>query len=165
MKAGFLPELSERHSPPLTLTNNDSGKFECRWVYLSVNQSSPCVFTKGSSACTCRWRTGRARLSATWRHSGQNVVVHYTDAKGNPSRRLPVEPQRLGGQHRRHLRPFRAGLRPDAPPRAPYPWHSAPAVDEAGRQKARRRLRSLPERRQIRQIPLKSPSRQTSTLN
>ncbi len=32
VKAGFLPELSSGGSPRLTLTDNDSGKFECRWA-------------------------------------------------------------------------------------------------------------------------------------
>jgi len=31
VKAGFLPELSNGGSPRLTLSANDSGKFECRW--------------------------------------------------------------------------------------------------------------------------------------
>jgi len=32
---------------PLTLTDNDSGRFECRWVYLVANPESPCIFTRG----------------------------------------------------------------------------------------------------------------------
>ncbi len=45
VKAGFLPGSSVDSS--LTLTTNDSGRFECRWVHLRVNKESPCVFTKG----------------------------------------------------------------------------------------------------------------------
>ena len=29
-----------------TLTRNDSGRFECRWVYLQPQADSPCVFTR-----------------------------------------------------------------------------------------------------------------------
>ena len=47
VKAGFLPELSKDDSAKVTLTDNDSGKFECRWVYLGVNEKSPCIFTRG----------------------------------------------------------------------------------------------------------------------
>lgn len=32
---------------PVTLTRNDSARFECRWVYLQPQPDSPCIFTKG----------------------------------------------------------------------------------------------------------------------
>ena len=38
VKAGILPEPSQSVPQVLTLTNNDSGKFECRWVHLGVNK-------------------------------------------------------------------------------------------------------------------------------
>lgn len=48
-KAGILPgptkDQDKNMSQTATLTNNDSGKFEDRWVHLKVNQSS--VWTKG----------------------------------------------------------------------------------------------------------------------
>ena len=31
----------------VTLTFNDSGRFEDRWVHLKANERSKCVFTKG----------------------------------------------------------------------------------------------------------------------
>lgn len=31
----------------VTLTRNDSARFECRWVYLAPQAHSPCVFTRG----------------------------------------------------------------------------------------------------------------------
>ena len=34
---------------PITLTYNEQGHFECRWVYLEPNQASPSIFTKGLS--------------------------------------------------------------------------------------------------------------------
>ncbi|MCR4439919.1 MAG: phosphoribosylformylglycinamidine synthase I [bacterium] len=43
-KAGLLPEVDLGAPQRVTLTNNDSGKFEDRWVYLRIN-SGPCVFT------------------------------------------------------------------------------------------------------------------------
>ena len=36
VKAGFLPKLSRDGVPSLTLANNDSGRFECRWVYMMI---------------------------------------------------------------------------------------------------------------------------------
>src|SRR4030067_1181781 len=37
VKTGILPGIKSRSAQPVTLTNHDSGKFECRWVYLRVN--------------------------------------------------------------------------------------------------------------------------------
>ncbi|MBI4051001.1 MAG: phosphoribosylformylglycinamidine synthase I [Elusimicrobia bacterium] len=46
VKTGVLPESPSKRQTA-TLTFNDSGKFECRWVKLKTNRSSPCLFTKG----------------------------------------------------------------------------------------------------------------------
>lgn len=45
VKMGLLPipDFQQR----VTLFNNNSGKFEDRWVYLKFNPFSPCIFTKG----------------------------------------------------------------------------------------------------------------------
>ena len=45
VKAGLLPQVNLMRMPDVTLTFNDSGKFEDRWVHLQVNES-PCVFTQ-----------------------------------------------------------------------------------------------------------------------
>ncbi|HAM38717.1 MAG TPA: phosphoribosylformylglycinamidine synthase I [Elusimicrobia bacterium] len=37
VKSGFFPFISDNQS--VTLTNNDSGRFECRWVYLKTMKS------------------------------------------------------------------------------------------------------------------------------
>ncbi len=48
VKLGLLPALNgEFHKQQVTLTFNDSGRFEDRWVYLKINRESPCIFTKG----------------------------------------------------------------------------------------------------------------------
>jgi len=44
VKAGLLPTVDRNKPQTVTLTNNDSGKYDDRWVYLRVNDS-PCVFT------------------------------------------------------------------------------------------------------------------------
>jgi len=47
VKAGLLPEISFKNGKQeVTLTNNDSGKFEDRWIYLKPI-SEKCVFTRG----------------------------------------------------------------------------------------------------------------------
>ena len=48
VKLGLLPALDSSYEKQVvTLTYNDSGRFEDRWVYLYVDHNSPCVFTKG----------------------------------------------------------------------------------------------------------------------
>jgi phosphoribosylformylglycinamidine synthase len=49
VKAGLLPEdvAGAPARGAATLTRNDSGRFECRWVYLRPQADSPCVFTSG----------------------------------------------------------------------------------------------------------------------
>jgi phosphoribosylformylglycinamidine synthase len=44
-KAGLLPKVQLKAEQSVTLTFNDSGKFEDRWIYLS-REDSVCVFTK-----------------------------------------------------------------------------------------------------------------------
>jgi len=47
VKAGLLPDINFKNGQQLaTLGNNDSGKFEDRWIYLKP-VSKKCVFTKG----------------------------------------------------------------------------------------------------------------------
>ncbi|PKO20828.1 MAG: phosphoribosylformylglycinamidine synthase I [Chloroflexi bacterium HGW-Chloroflexi-1] len=46
---GLPPSVSYLPSPTVTLTRNDFGQFECRWVYLQPQPDSPCVFTRGLS--------------------------------------------------------------------------------------------------------------------
>lgn len=47
IKMGLLPQtLPGTRIQEATLFYNDSGRFECRWVYLRRNPSSPCVFTQ-----------------------------------------------------------------------------------------------------------------------
>ena len=48
VKLGLLPALGgEYFSRQVSLANNDSARFEDRWVTLAANPDSPCVFTKG----------------------------------------------------------------------------------------------------------------------
>ena len=55
IKAGLLPgvywqtgRLSDAaFEQRVTLTRNDSGRFECRWVWLQPQPDSPCIFTQG----------------------------------------------------------------------------------------------------------------------
>ena len=45
-RTGLLP-FRQFGEVVVRLTDNDSGRFECRWVKLAVAEGSPCVFTQG----------------------------------------------------------------------------------------------------------------------
>jgi phosphoribosylformylglycinamidine synthase len=48
VKLGILPGFDGHdQNQDVTLTYNDSGRFEDRWVYLKVNSQSPCLYTRG----------------------------------------------------------------------------------------------------------------------
>lgn len=93
VKAGFLPELSGGGSSLLTLASNDSGKFECRWVYLGVNKRSPCVFTRGMDRLYLPVAHGEGKLVVLADAlSDSNIVLYYTDEHGDTSAGYPHNP-------------------------------------------------------------------------
>jgi len=49
VKAGMLPRWSADNQQSLTIANNESGRFECRWVYLRANKRIPCISTRGNN--------------------------------------------------------------------------------------------------------------------
>ena len=93
VKSGILPRIKKGQTPRVTLTNNDSGKFECRWVYLGVNKKSPCVFTKGMEGMYVPIAHGEGKfagdLSAI---TDRNIAVYYTDAHGDKEAGYPYNP-------------------------------------------------------------------------
>ncbi len=62
VKLGLIPCLEGRFVQQSTLTFNDSGRFEDRWVYLAVNKKSPCVFTKGLDGMYLPVRHGEGKF-------------------------------------------------------------------------------------------------------
>ena len=93
VKAGILPEPSADGPPQLTLTNNDSGKFECRWTYLGVNQESPCVFTRGIDRMYLPVAHGEGKVVADPGMLPQlNIVLRYTDECGDIKAGYPHNP-------------------------------------------------------------------------
>lgn len=47
VKAGYLPNLSGRREQEVTLSYNDSDRFEDRWIYLKETSGGKCIFTRG----------------------------------------------------------------------------------------------------------------------
>jgi phosphoribosylformylglycinamidine synthase subunit PurQ / glutaminase len=93
VKTGILPGIPRQSAQPVTLTNNDSGKFECRWVYLKVNKQSPCVFTRGIELIYAPIAHGEGKLVA---EPGMleklNIVVQYVDDKSKTGAGYPHNP-------------------------------------------------------------------------
>jgi phosphoribosylformylglycinamidine synthase len=93
VKAGILPWLSNGASPLLTVAANDSGKFECRWVHLTVNKESPCVFTKGIDSLYLPVAHGEGKVVADPEVLLElNVVVYYADEQGDNKAGYPHNP-------------------------------------------------------------------------
>jgi len=93
VKAGILPEPSADGLPSLTLATNDSGKFECRWVHLSVNKESPCIFTKGIDSVYLPVAHAEGKVVAKPEVLPQlNIVLYYTDECGNNKAGYPYNP-------------------------------------------------------------------------
>jgi len=91
VKAGILPGSGSRQR--LTLATNDSGRFECRWVYLSTNKKSRCVFTQGIEHLYLPVAHGEGKVVAdTEVLTGLDVALYYTDEHGNRQAGYPYNP-------------------------------------------------------------------------
>ncbi len=94
-KSGILPYADFNQS--VTLTNNDSGRFEDRWVYLEVDRDSPCVFTRGIERLYLPVRHGEGKFYAendvldTLEENNQ-VVVRYVGKNGERDPQYPENP-------------------------------------------------------------------------
>ncbi len=99
VKLGLLPGCDgDYQTQTATLTYNDSGRFEDRWVHLTVNPASPCIFTRGLSHLYLPVRHGegkfipqdeaiRARL-----HREGHVALQYCNQTGGQVFKISVFP-------------------------------------------------------------------------
>ncbi|MFC2063247.1 phosphoribosylformylglycinamidine synthase I [Chloroflexota bacterium] len=93
VKAGIISGLSVGGSPLLTLADNDSGKFECRWVHLVVNQESSCVFTRGIERLYLPVAHGEGKVVVDPAILPQvNIAIRYADEKGDSRAGYPHNP-------------------------------------------------------------------------
>lgn len=90
VKLGILPGFDKNYDrQDVTLTFNDSGRFEDRWVHLKINQKSPCVWTRGIENIYLPIRHGEGKFISgnekiKERLIKQNqIVAQYVDNKGN----------------------------------------------------------------------------------
>jgi len=93
VKAGLLPRRTAENSQMLTIAGNDSGKFECRWVYLCANETSPCVFTGGIDMMylPVAHAEGKVVISAE-APKDVSVALQYADETGDIRAGYPHNP-------------------------------------------------------------------------
>lgn len=100
IKLGLLPALGGRYTDlQATLTANESGKFEDRWVTLRSNANSPCIFTKDMDTIYLPVRHGEGKFVARSRDvldqikANNQVVLNYVDPdSGLPTIKYPDNP-------------------------------------------------------------------------
>lgn len=100
VKMGLLPGLDKQYNDrQLSLTYNNSSKFEDRWITLAVDQNSPCIFTKGMTNLYYPIRHGEGKFvtkdDAILKRLQDNklVVMRYTDPEtGEPTMDYPANP-------------------------------------------------------------------------
>jgi len=92
VKMGLLPAFNGDYAAQeVTLTFNDSGRFEDRWVHLNANKRSNCVFTKGIETIYLPVRHGEGKFIAKNPHvlarlkKENHIVFQYTDNEGKPA--------------------------------------------------------------------------------
>lgn len=99
VKLGLLPALAGNFTKQSsTLTFNDSGRFEDRWVYLKANEQSPCVFTRGIDLVYYPVRHGEGKFvpesdGVLDQIEKKNLVVfRYCRPDGSPTMEYPANP-------------------------------------------------------------------------
>ncbi len=99
VKTGLLPGIEGEHGKQIaTLTSNDSGRFEDRWVTLKINQLSHCIFTKdmdkiylpvrhGEGKCVVDALENKAKIVEKG-----HIVMQYSDEAGVVTDVYPYNP-------------------------------------------------------------------------
>lgn len=98
VKMGLLPNIAKEHSQEVTLTLNDSGKFEDRWVYCRTNPESVTPFLKGIDKIALPVRHGEGKLIIRDDKILNGIIeknlncLYYTDIEGNSTADYPRNP-------------------------------------------------------------------------
>jgi phosphoribosylformylglycinamidine synthase I len=100
VKTGILPGLDGNYDRrDVSLTHNDSSRFEDRWVALAVNEKSPCIFTRGLTSFYFPVRHGEGKFVARSEdllnriRDEQLVALRYADLQtGEPTLKYPDNP-------------------------------------------------------------------------
>ncbi|MCX8065683.1 MAG: phosphoribosylformylglycinamidine synthase subunit PurQ [Candidatus Hydrogenedentes bacterium] len=83
VKMGILPLFDNKFEQNVTLSHNDSGRFEDRWVKLKINTKSPCVWTTNIDFIELPVRHGEGKFISkdskilNELHSKNQIVLQY----------------------------------------------------------------------------------------
>lgn len=99
VKMGLLPLFEGEFEQDVTLTLNDSGRFENRWVNLRVEPSTRCIWVKGIDRIELPVRHGEGKfiprdnaVLERLRANGQ-IALRYVNADGTPAQGVfPANP-------------------------------------------------------------------------
>ncbi len=99
VKTGLLPAIRGAYGEQaVTLTFNDSGRFQDRWVYLKARPFSTCIFTQDMDKIYLPVRHGEGKLVTRTaetlerlRNDG-HIVMQYADKNGQVSAEFPWNP-------------------------------------------------------------------------
>lgn len=95
IKMGLLPALNGLYVQDATLTNNDSGKFEDRWVYMKAENDS--IFTRGIRRIYLPVNHGEGKFvandEAIKRLQKEKLIkLKYCDENGREEKNYPHNP-------------------------------------------------------------------------
>jgi phosphoribosylformylglycinamidine synthase I len=86
IKLGLLPAFGGDYTlQNVTITHNDSGRFEDRWVYLKINRDAPCIFTQNLNGIYLPVRHGEGKVVTDTGavleqlHRNNHIVMQYSD--------------------------------------------------------------------------------------
>jgi phosphoribosylformylglycinamidine synthase len=97
VKTGLLPgnPFGKRM---VSLSFNDSARFEDRWVRVVVNKKSPCIFTKGLDYLDLPVRHGEGKIITDTQSTLDEIskdnldCLYYADESGKPTMEYPANP-------------------------------------------------------------------------
>ncbi len=100
VKTGLLPGIDgDYENRVVSLTYNDSGRFEDRWVTCKANPSSPCVYTKGIDTIEMPVRHGEGKFVGlndeivNGLFENNLIALQYIDPDtGKPTQEYPFNP-------------------------------------------------------------------------
>jgi phosphoribosylformylglycinamidine synthase I len=99
VKMGLLPGFTPQWKQEASLTFNDSGRFEDRWVTLLVDDGSPCIFTRGVDAVPLPIRHGEGKFVVAddavlerMRSEGLLAVRYMDPGTGEATMEYPLNP-------------------------------------------------------------------------
>jgi len=99
IKTGILPGFNADYTTQrFTLTYNDSGIFEDRWVKLRINPKSKCIFTHGIREIYLPVRHGEGKFimrneaDLTKLRENEQIVMQYADEQGFATVQYPQNP-------------------------------------------------------------------------